>query len=339
MLWPDSRKAQGLGRMVASIRRLIDSIKNKQSFITIYVITGAFCLVWSAASLIKELHPAIYDHIARGGLFIWFCYYVLLPFVVLFILDGSLGKSYKADIAYLALSGACEGYMCVEWIPLPGALKGYLYAIVVIFAGACGFAAGIIQLSPVGYVHSNEKLTAGDIVGGVMYGFVTATALSAVFPHYTSGTYREMSMYFFYGAMAIVSATYPFVIRFIYKRREREYLGFKSELDSIISRLVRYDKEMERFRAERAAHEKAERERREQNGNNRQGRADGGSRHSTGQASWEGLVYFKGCNNKTELKRRYRQLCKKLHPDCGGSAESFRKMQKEYDMISSRMAR
>lgn len=40
--------------------------------------------------------------------------------------------------------------------------------------------------------------------------------------------------------------------------------------------------------------------------------------------------YFKDCNTIEDVKRRYRELAKKLHPDCGGNAEEFKKMSEEY---------
>lgn len=40
--------------------------------------------------------------------------------------------------------------------------------------------------------------------------------------------------------------------------------------------------------------------------------------------------YFTGCRTQEELKKRYRELCKALHPDNGGDAEAFKAMQAEF---------
>lgn len=39
---------------------------------------------------------------------------------------------------------------------------------------------------------------------------------------------------------------------------------------------------------------------------------------------------FSHCANLEELKREYRTLCAKLHPDRGGDAQQFNAMHKEY---------
>lgn len=42
------------------------------------------------------------------------------------------------------------------------------------------------------------------------------------------------------------------------------------------------------------------------------------------------MTYFKNCKNIEDVKETYRKLAKKLHPDCGGDAEEFKKMMNEY---------
>jgi len=43
------------------------------------------------------------------------------------------------------------------------------------------------------------------------------------------------------------------------------------------------------------------------------------------------MPYFYDCTTKEEARKRYLELCKKLHPDKGGSATEFKDMQAEYD--------
>lgn len=42
------------------------------------------------------------------------------------------------------------------------------------------------------------------------------------------------------------------------------------------------------------------------------------------------MKYFKSCRTIEDVKKLYRELAKKLHPDCGGNAEEFKAMMNEY---------
>lgn len=42
---------------------------------------------------------------------------------------------------------------------------------------------------------------------------------------------------------------------------------------------------------------------------------------------------YKYFNSSKDLKKQYRELCKKLHPDHGGNEEEFKKMMAEYEKI------
>lgn len=49
------------------------------------------------------------------------------------------------------------------------------------------------------------------------------------------------------------------------------------------------------------------------------------------------MTYFKNCRTIEDVKETYRKLAKKLHPDCGGDAEEFKKMMAEYTVIFKRL--
>lgn len=150
--------------------------------------------------------------------------------------------------------------------------------------------------------------------------------------------------------------------------------SFEAEREQVMKEQDLYDENCARSKAEKAAKEKAEKERaarekarkeyerqererkqrEEQNRrsyqqkSNNQNRSSGSgsssgssSRRGNYTGSWNNTAnsYFKDCKNESELKRRYRQLCKKLHPDNpGGNAESFRSMQLEYESLRRKMA-
>lgn len=43
------------------------------------------------------------------------------------------------------------------------------------------------------------------------------------------------------------------------------------------------------------------------------------------------MKYFTNCKTQEELKKEYRRLCKALHPDNGGNAEEFKRMQSDFE--------
>nr|WP_319398823.1 hypothetical protein [uncultured Carboxylicivirga sp.] len=43
------------------------------------------------------------------------------------------------------------------------------------------------------------------------------------------------------------------------------------------------------------------------------------------------MIYFKGIVDESQAKLRYGELAKQLHPDAGGTASEFQKMQEEYN--------
>ena len=48
------------------------------------------------------------------------------------------------------------------------------------------------------------------------------------------------------------------------------------------------------------------------------------------------MKYFAGCETNSEVKARFRELCKALHPDCGGDAGKFAEMMSEYEVAFER---
>ncbi|MBO7734037.1 MAG: hypothetical protein J6S67_15850 [Methanobrevibacter sp.] len=48
--------------------------------------------------------------------------------------------------------------------------------------------------------------------------------------------------------------------------------------------------------------------------------------------------YFNGVSNQSELRTKFKELCKQLHPDCGGSQTSFVEMMEEYKQLLVKLA-
>ena len=42
------------------------------------------------------------------------------------------------------------------------------------------------------------------------------------------------------------------------------------------------------------------------------------------------MSYFKGITNAVDAKKLYKELCKKLHPDVGGSTAAFQELNRQY---------
>jgi hypothetical protein len=49
------------------------------------------------------------------------------------------------------------------------------------------------------------------------------------------------------------------------------------------------------------------------------------------------MIYFKGITDIEQAKLRYRKLAKQLHPDAGGTAHEFQKLQDEYNTTVERI--
>lgn len=50
-------------------------------------------------------------------------------------------------------------------------------------------------------------------------------------------------------------------------------------------------------------------------------------------------MYFKDCTSIEELKKAYRKVCFKLHPDMGGNEDDFKKMNNEYENLLKKLGK
>lgn len=49
------------------------------------------------------------------------------------------------------------------------------------------------------------------------------------------------------------------------------------------------------------------------------------------------MRYFTECKTAEDVKARFKELAKQLHPDCGGDAEEFKRMMQEYTAAYNRL--
>lgn len=47
--------------------------------------------------------------------------------------------------------------------------------------------------------------------------------------------------------------------------------------------------------------------------------------------------YFKDVKNLENLRKQYKKLAHKLHPDCGGDTEAFKEMTAEYELLFKKL--
>lgn len=45
------------------------------------------------------------------------------------------------------------------------------------------------------------------------------------------------------------------------------------------------------------------------------------------------MKYFKNCRTAEDVKKTFKDLVKKMHPDCGGNEEAFKEMMVEYERV------
>ena len=342
----------------------------------VYIAVGTYSLAWAIAAYIKALLPDIYNSLAEGGGIIWICCCILGPLVAIWITDEVFGKWAKVDMAYISLLGCAEGVMSMEWVFGYISKNRMVYATGTLLWGICGLSAGY-QLTYSRRLHEKHRLEPiHNLVASVIYGIMTGGLISSIIPYKASTADMYAARICFVAATIIASAIAMVLLSCLDRWDASAANIIMPELNRVIEKLNTYEKNLRKSKADRAAKEAKAREARERakkaeesrwtykeaagagkgqeeahRGRQGRERTDGarGQREERERNEKERtrrreqetsgkLRYFAGCRNMTELKRRYRQLCKKLHPDCGGSVDAFRTMQKEYEQVCSRMA-
>ena len=331
----------------------------------LYELLGVYCLVWLLVGIFRTVwsfeymtmigsEPSLWTVYALNKIiiYLWISSYLIFPWLIRSKLRRLISVDSKSLTAGLTLNGCCMGIICLKCISIHLSLSAS--------ACFCILLAGLIISYIVGHTaaypskcfsHVNDKFRY-SLLSSIIYGLTAALSAYFLAPFWITGISDESVLICTGAAFAVSSVAYILIEKLlaIHSRHIRD--SFAEEMDKIRSDIEAFDKKVakaaaerkakeEQTRREQAAREQAERARkaREQAEKDRQTREKAErNRHSHNSASGS-PTYFSGITSKAELKRRYRQLCKKLHPDCpGGNAESFRQMQSEYTRLNSRLA-
>ncbi len=315
-----------------------------------YKLVGICSIIWSTAIFAVKYTPWLIDTISGYKQLLWIFWNVCLPIILYYAFNNQNSPSADVRIAYYSLTGCCSAVTCLFLLSIYFKIPQAIYFPTIFILSAAGYFAGYRL-----YVHDrfhdlhNDGLLSRitrDVIFGTIAGWIISSLFSTV----------VVSGFIFIISFVLVSTAHIILIDLLNNRRSKLSEGLEKDRQRKMASLSEYDEKMRKIneekaakeRAEREAREKAERERREREKaeqeyryyqNNRHSGSDQSQQQSQSRRDSEIRHFFIGCTNKTELKRRYRQLCKKLHPDCpGGNAESFRRMQSEYEQLLKTMA-
>ena len=334
---------------------------NKNGISSFHMLLGTFCIAYSIGVALRLYIPELNSGEVRIGGFCWLVFYIAVIFIVSKIMRFLIDVIPNIIASYMLLIGCCEGVACVAMCSYLIKLPWYSYSVGAIGGSLVGVAIVFFLYSDRGVDHLLSN-TVGNIISGIFGGIIIAWIITPVlFPNGATESAGNMPLICFGIAVVSMIPSYIILSFFVKRCTAQSQMKFEDERRQIMRDQDLYTERCAKGKAEQEARTKAEQERarkererqeRERNerarkeqeerrrrhnqqygSNNRSSSSTGGtSRNHSG--SWNNNVesYFKGCSNKAELKRRYRQLCKKLHPDCpGGNAESFRRMKSEYE--------
>lgn len=326
-----------------------------------HLLVGTYFIAYSVGVALRLFVPELNSGEVHIGGFWWLVFYNILTCMIWSVATKLICKHPMVYIPYMMLIGCCQGVSLVAiWSRIvgapvtmcsSGAVAGSLIGAATVFHRLKSYIRSIASFDP--YTGMISGMIYGTVAGWIIIPLLFSDNIPV-------GTGNPAPLCFC--VVVIFGIPVYFIISYIIKNCIDWYLmRFEEERQQVMKDQDLFDEKCARSRAEKEARakEEAERTRREQErareerekryyrqennkGSSRSYSYGGGSsagRKSAGSRNNTVNTYFKGCTSKAELKRRYRQLCKKLHPDCpGGSAESFRRMKSEYEALFSKMA-
>ena len=341
---------------------------DKNNTFSFHMLFGTFCIAYSIGVALRLYIPELYSGEVEISGFYWLVFYFVASFVIFQFMHSLIGVIPNVIVPYMLLIGCSEGVTCTSMCSYFTRLPWYSYTVGAVVGSFAGLSI-ILFLYPNGGLYLFQSNTAGNILSGISCGMIVAWIVTPMlFPDGATEVAGNIPLICYCIATASMIPTCMFLSLLVKRCSARSQMKYEEERQQVMKdqelftercaraeaeKKAKANAEQERARKEheRQKHEKQERARKEQEernrrynqqyrSNNRSSSSSGeSSRNYTGSWNKNSSSYFKGCSTKAELKRRYRQLCKKLHPDCPrGNAESFRIMMAEYNRLSASMA-
>lgn len=326
-----------------------ESRNNATRFHTLF---GEYCLIHSIFVILNLYVTGFSEGYSQYGFFARIIVYSVIVFFIDFLLKMITPMKPTLHTAYSMLTGCCE---CITVISLlfPASPDLNFFAAGTLLGAVTGLVS--IYCSTPKALSFYYRFDLSELLSWMIYGLITGMLLSFLLCNDKASANNEVISLLCFGLSGIGAGLTYIILSFIQKWQDRIYgKEFEEERDKINKEQDLYDEKFARSTAEKHERERAEkeareRERRERERNERAGKdhghyyrsssSNGSSRNYKGSWNDPASSYFKGCSNKAELKRRYHQLCKKLHPDNpGGNTDSFRRMKSEYEDLYRKMA-
>ncbi len=323
-----------------------------------HTVLGTYCISYSIFLILKIYVPGFYEEAVQMGAFSWLIIYGLATSLLLMAIYTMSPLKREMYTAYFTLIGCCECIAFTGMVSPDPETASALIPLTAIPGAVFGYFAGICNLPK--SKKMNSPFCISGIISAIIHGLIIGLIITPVIC--LDGSEDAVQAFICFIA-SVMSSILIYAIRsFLHRINEsKTSASYEAEREQVMKEQDLYDKRCAKNRAEKAAKEKAEkearererkererqererreRERKQREEQNRRSSGNSSSRRGSYTGSWNKTAdsYFKDCKNKEELKRRYRQLCKKLHPDNpGGNTESFRQMQSEYESLRRKMA-
>ena len=333
-------------------------MENKNTFgnyiYNIWVVAASYCTVWMLSSHYAATMSALPYSVRSSG--VGSAVGLGVTFVLPVIIARYIVRTLNLHPFLLAASGSMIGSCSAVFITvimgdqLPFSGKyGFL------FIAFCTVAGHIFSRLHFGWRtwkdgYLGETEIKQCILNGICYGCSFVCIIESFYrSFFPVATQRLSEASLFIPSIAFITIIYYIIhtrvqgiIREQHEKREAEYREFceewvrkqrEKEEKERQENIRREQARREQARAERERYERAERERYERARQEQRTSSNDTTARQTRNS------FFSGCTNASDLKRRYREMCKLYHPDNSpGHEEEFKAMNAEYARLKYRMS-